>query len=102
MLYNKIQELIVEFSSCGESPVINRNPLNISEAKLCKENYYYWIRMRYNNLSKEEKKSILGSSLFIFLNKTCFRGVFRVGPNGFNVPYGHYKNRTFRRNISLD
>jgi len=90
-LYNKLQELIKDFNDCGEEKV-NRKPISLIEAKQNQENYYYWIRKQYNKLTDLEKKTVICSAMFIFLNKTCFRGVYRVGPNGFNVPYGHYKN----------
>jgi DNA adenine methylase len=88
-LYNEIQLLIEDFNSCGNGE-LNRKPKNIEEAKTLNENYYYWIRSEYNK-SDFDRNSIKGSAMFIFLNKTCFRGVFRIGPNGFNVPYGNYK-----------
>lgn len=56
--------------------------------------YFYRIRdidrnkLSYNALSKCEKASRL-----IYLNKTCFNGLFRVNSSGeFNAPFGHYKN----------
>jgi DNA adenine methylase len=100
-LYDEIQRLISGYNDCGNGTV-NRKPKNIDEAKETKENYYYWIREKYNNLSSVEKKSIIGSSMFIFLNKTCFRGIFRVGPKGFNVPYGHYNNPEIINKKHLD
>jgi DNA adenine methylase len=100
-LYKEIQKIILEFNSCGNGK-INRLPKNIDEAKITKENYYYWIRNKYNKLSVQDKTTIIGSSMFIFLNKTCFRGVFRVGPNGFNVPYGHYNNPEIINKQHLD
>jgi DNA adenine methylase len=101
-LYNELQKIIIEFNSCKNEidDDINRKPLTIEEAKKNKENYYYWIRFLYNNLN--DKKTIIGSAMFIFLNKTCFRGVFRIGPNGFNVPYGHYKNPEIINKNHLD
>jgi len=100
-LYVKLQEIIKNFNECGNGEV-NRAPKNITEAKIAKENYYYWIRSEYNKLSPAEKNTITGSAMFIFLNKTGFRGVFRVGPNGYNVPYGHYNNPEIINKVHLD
>ena len=100
-LYNILQNIIIDFNNCGNGE-INRKPTNIEEAKIAKENYYYWIRSEYNKLCINDKKDILGSAMFIFLNKTCFRGIFRVGPNGFNVPYGHYNNPEIINKEHLD
>ena len=92
-LYNKIKEYVDEFRLCASNiALVNRKPTTIDEARSCKESYYYWIRSQYNKLSKDEKNGIVGSAMLLFMNKTGFRGVFRVGPNGYNVPYGHYNN----------
>lgn len=67
-------------------------PKSLQEAKGSQEHFYYWIRHRYNQMAPEEQTSPMASAYFIFLNKTCFRGVYREGPKGFNVPFGHYKS----------
>ena len=55
--------------------------------------YYYEKRQKYNKLKINiEENNIEKASLFIFLNKTCFNGLYRVNKKGkFNVPMGAYK-----------
>lgn len=78
----------------------NRKPENLEEAKQSKESYYYWIRTRFNSI---DKKSVEASALFIILNKTGFRGMYREGPNGFNIPFGNYKKTPkFINGIEMD
>ena len=90
-LYKRLVALITKFEGIPDnSNERNLKPLNELEASKNKESYYYWVRQQYNNM--KERNSCECSAMFIFLNKTCFRGVYRVGPNGFNVPYGNYNN----------
>lgn len=67
-----------------------RNPTTLEEAMSSKESYYYWMRTQFNKTGNNSS-SVTRSALFWILNKTCFRGMYREGPNGFNVPFGHYK-----------
>ena len=94
-LINKLDEIIKDYNESNkddEEIKANRKPKNLTEAKTSKESYYYWIRNNYNKMTQQEKNNYIGSAMFIFLNKTCFRGLYRTGPNRFNVPYGHYNN----------
>lgn len=88
--YNSIDCLKLEIDKKNKTKTKN----TIDDSLKSKERYYYWIRNRYNKLSDTDRIGLTGSSMFIFLNKTCFRGLYRVGPNGFNVPFGNYKSPT--------
>ena len=104
-LYKELKKMIDVFLACpnpeksgGRSKLVVAS--NEDDAKVSREAYYYWIRAQYN--ASSDKNAVRTSAMFIFLNKTCFRGVYRVGPKGFNVPYGFYANPEIINKDHLD
>ena len=57
------------------------------------KDYFYEMRDKYNEI--KDVNTVDVASLFIYLNRTCFNGLYRENSNGkFNVPIGSYKNPT--------
>lgn len=95
--YNGIQRLYVREKT-------DTKPLNKQTALTSKESYYYWMRYLFNsdrfqrhnnNYSFEEIKinSIESSALFILLNQTCLRGMYKENNKGYSTPFGNYKKQ---------
>ena len=91
VIKNHVEELTKELSKMQ----IIFNEKNADE----RIEHYYKIRELYNKnkqkqiSSKSKEISIERVSHTLFLNKTCYNGLFRVNSKGqFNTPYGRYKN----------
>ncbi|MBR8827061.1 MAG: DNA adenine methylase [Gomphosphaeria aponina SAG 52.96 = DSM 107014] len=78
---------------------IESHYLSLDEAG--RKEYYYEMRSKFNEqrakflMLKYQPEWINRTAQLIFLNRTCFNGLFRVNSKGdFNVPMGRYKNPT--------
>jgi len=81
-------DLLINLLQEYESNYLSANEIDRKEK-------YYQKREYFNNLKINFSNKIELAALFIFLNRTCFNGLYRVNGRGdFNVPQGDYKNPT--------
>ena len=77
-LIRRLSKLQEEFGKCATEEL--------------RQDMYLKLRDKFNSRKSDELEM---STLFIFLNKTCFNGLYRVNSKGeFNVPFGKAKNPT--------
>lgn len=81
---NDVSNLIVRLEE------IEKDYYKVLDNKELSSNFYYSIREKFN---RRNSNDVNQSAYFIFLNRTCFNGLYRVNKsNKFNVPKGDYKN----------
>lgn len=96
--YNVIKNNVEELISKLDKKEKEFLTLNDEE----RQGYFYDIRAEYNSYKLKDELDVKRASEFIFLNRTCFNGLYRVNKDGkFNVPCGKYKNPTICDSINL-
>lgn len=65
--------------------------------------YYYSIREHYNDKLMREEFDVELAALFVFINKHCFNGLYRVNGKGlFNVPYNKSRKASVDKKAILE
>ncbi|WP_104713211.1 DNA adenine methylase [Helicobacter cetorum] len=91
-LFDINAELINTYKIIRDNPNALIVELQKFKQEHCKE-FYYEVRKWDRKDNFKETNALLRATRFIYLNKTCFNGLYRVNKEGFfNVPMGAYKD----------
>lgn len=65
--------------------------------------YYYSLREHYNDKLMKAEYDVELAALFVFINKHCFNGLYRVNSKGlFNVPYNNSRRASVDEKVIMD
>ena len=93
--YRQIRDIPEEFIAA-----VNRLDKEMSEDG---KTYYYSLRELYNDKLMKSEYDLELASLFVFINKHCFNGLYRVNGKGlFNVPYNNSRRTSIDEEIIME
>lgn len=97
------QELINVYLTIKEEPEALINKLKEHKENSC-EDYFYDIRaLDRDKQAFESMANVERAARIIYLNKTCYNGLFRVNSSGeFNSPWGRYKNPNITNETTIN
>ena len=93
VLINDINEALINaYKQISALPEVFLQVVNEFDTEMWEDGkeYYYFLRKHYNDKLMKAEYDVELAALFVFINKHCFNGLYRVNGKGlFNVPYNN-------------
>jgi DNA adenine methylase len=95
VLIDRLEELINCYRTIQGQVEALIAVLHDHEPHRADKDYYYEVRAWDRRPGYEQRSDVERAARFIYLNRTCYNGLYRVNRRGqFNVPFGRYRNPT--------
>jgi DNA adenine methylase len=105
-LINDINKALINtYQQIRNVPEIFLNVVNTLDEEMWDngKEYYYFLREHYNDKLMKAEYDVELAALFVFINKHCFNGLYRVNGKGlFNVPYNNSRSVSADKKVILE
>lgn len=105
-LINDINKALINaYKQICDAPDVFLKAVNKLDGEMWEDGkkYYYSLREHYNDKLMKSEYDVELAALFVFINKHCFNGLYRVNGKGlFNVPYNNSRRTSVDESIIME